>query len=60
MAVPDVGVYLPASDRWFREADIPVAVGDSVIGVYRDRYIYLVSGRSNRDAAPSCWNGGCP
>jgi N-acetylneuraminic acid mutarotase len=49
MAVPDVGVYLPASDRWFREADIPVAVGDSVIGVYRDRYIYLVSGRSNRD-----------
>ena len=49
MVVPDVGVYLPACDRWFREADIPVAVGDSVIGVYRDRYIYLVSGRSNRD-----------
>jgi N-acetylneuraminic acid mutarotase len=50
MVVPDVGVYHPASDRWFRGADIPVAVGDSVIGVYRDRYVYLVGGRSNRDA----------
>jgi N-acetylneuraminic acid mutarotase len=47
--VPDVGVYHPASDRWFRGADLPVAVGDSVIGVYHDRYIYLVSGRSNRE-----------
>jgi N-acetylneuraminic acid mutarotase len=49
MVVPDVGVYHPASDGWFRGADLPVAVGDSVIGVYRDRYVYLVSGRSNRD-----------
>ena len=49
MTVPDVGVYHPVSDRWFRGADLPVAVGDSVIGVYRDRYVYLVSGRSNRD-----------
>jgi N-acetylneuraminic acid mutarotase len=49
MAVPDVGIYHPAGDRWFRGADIPVAVGDSVIGVYHDRYIYLVGGRSNRD-----------
>jgi N-acetylneuraminic acid mutarotase len=49
MVVPDVGVYHPANDRWFRGADIPVAVGDSVIGVYRDRYVYLVSGRSNRE-----------
>jgi len=50
MAVPDVGVYHPASDRWLRGADLPVSVGDSVIGVYRDRYIYLVGGRSNREA----------
>ena len=49
MAVPDVGVYLPASDRWLRGDDIPVAVGDAVIGVYRDRYVYLVGGRSNQD-----------
>jgi N-acetylneuraminic acid mutarotase len=53
MTVPDVGVYHPASDRWLRGADLPVAVGDSVIGVYRDRYIYLVSGRSNREVVSS-------
>jgi N-acetylneuraminic acid mutarotase len=49
MIVPDVGLYEAARDRWFREADLPLPVGDSVIGVYRDRYIYLVSGRSNGD-----------
>jgi N-acetylneuraminic acid mutarotase len=49
MAVPDVGLYEPARDRWFREADIPIPVGDSVVGVYRDRYVYLVGGRSNAD-----------
>jgi hypothetical protein len=47
MAVPDVGMYDPGHDRWFRGKDIPLAVGDAVIGVYRDRYIYLVGGRSN-------------
>ncbi len=48
--VPDVSVYDPLSDRWFRGSDIPVPVDDSVIGVYHDRYIYLVSGWSNNDA----------
>ena len=37
-------------DRWFRGEDIPVPVDDSVAGVYRDRYIYLVSGWSKTDA----------
>jgi N-acetylneuraminic acid mutarotase len=47
MAVPDVGKYEPEHDRWFRQSDLPVAVGEAVIGVYRDRYIYLVGGRTN-------------
>jgi N-acetylneuraminic acid mutarotase len=47
MALPDVGMYEPSRDRWLRGADIPLAVGDSVIGVYRDRFVYLVGGRSN-------------
>lgn len=47
MVVPDVGAYQPSHDRWFRSADIPKPVADSVIGVYRDRYVYLVGGRSN-------------
>jgi N-acetylneuraminic acid mutarotase len=49
MTVPDVGLYEPARDRWYREGDIPLPLGDSVAGVYHDRYIYLVSGRSNGD-----------
>jgi N-acetylneuraminic acid mutarotase len=48
MAVPDVGMYEPPSDRWLRGADLPTPVGDSVVGVYRDRYVYLIGGRSNR------------
>jgi N-acetylneuraminic acid mutarotase len=47
MVVPDVGKYETEHDRWFRQSDMPVPVGDAVIGVYRDRYIYLVGGRTN-------------
>jgi N-acetylneuraminic acid mutarotase len=46
MPVTDANMYQPDHDRWIRIADIPTAVGDSVIGVYRDRYIYLVGGRT--------------
>ena len=45
-AIPDVNIYDPEHDLWLRGADIPVALADSVIGVYRDRYIYLIGGRS--------------
>ncbi len=48
--LPDVNVYEPLTDRWFRAEDLPVAVDDSVAGVYRDRYIYMVSGWSKTDA----------
>jgi N-acetylneuraminic acid mutarotase len=48
--VPDVNVYEPLTDRWYRGIDMPVPVDDSVAGVYRDRYIYLVSGWSKSDA----------
>ena len=48
MAVPDASIYDPATDRWLRGKDMPIGVGDAVIGVYRDRYIYLLGGRSNR------------
>lgn len=48
--LPDVNAYEPLTDRWFRAEDMPVAVDDSVAGVYHDRYIYLVSGWSKTDA----------
>ena len=44
--VADVNAYLPAEQRWYRAADIPVPVDSAVIGVTHDRYIYLVGGRS--------------
>jgi N-acetylneuraminic acid mutarotase len=50
MPVPDVGVYHPATDRWFRGADLPQPVGDAVVGVYDDRYIYLIGGRASHGA----------
>ena len=46
----DVNVYEPLTDRWFRAEDMPVPVDDSVAGVYRDRYIYVISGWSKTDA----------
>ena len=36
--------YLPETDAWTERARVPVEVDDTVALVYRDRYIYLVSG----------------
>jgi len=48
--VPDGNVYETEVGRWYRAADIPVPVDDSVIGIYRERYVYLISGWSKNDA----------
>lgn len=48
--LPDLNVYVPGVDRYYRGADIPTPVDDSVIGVYRDRYIFLVGGWSKTDS----------
>jgi len=50
VTLSDVNVYVPPDHRWYRGDDMPVPVDDSVLGVYRDRYIYLVSGWSKSDA----------
>ena len=44
ITVPDVSVFEPIYGNWARAADIPIAVDDSVAGVFHDRYIYLISG----------------
>jgi len=44
--VPDVNAYIPQDRRWYRGADMPTGIDRAVIGVNRDRYIYLVGGRS--------------
>lgn len=49
ITVGDVNVYVPLDTRWYRGTDIPVPVDDSVVGSYRNRYVYLVSGWSKTD-----------
>ncbi len=65
----DVNVYEPIGDRWFRAADIPVPVDDFVIGVHKDRFIYLVGGWSKDkpvndvqvyDAEKNTWSKATP
>jgi N-acetylneuraminic acid mutarotase len=50
ITVRDVSVYEPEAHRWYRGADLPIPIDDSVLGVYRDRYLYVVGGWSNKDA----------
>src|ERR1039458_3970102 len=45
--VPDLNVFVPIENRYYRGKDIPVPVDDAVIGVYRDRYIFLIGGWSS-------------
>jgi N-acetylneuraminic acid mutarotase len=49
-AIADAELYDPVNRKWYRIPDIPMPVADAVVGVYHDRYIYLVSGWSTTDA----------
>src|SRR5262249_3968338 len=40
----------PGRSIWYRGPDMPLGLDDFVIGAYRDRYIYTVSGFSQGDA----------
>lgn len=43
--VADLSIYEPSALRWYRGAEMPVAVGEAVAGGYRDRYMYVIGGR---------------
>src|SRR5262249_41406960 len=49
-SVRSVEVYIPGRSIWYRGPDMPLGLDDFVIGAYRDRYIYTVSGFSQGDA----------
>jgi N-acetylneuraminic acid mutarotase len=49
MVVHDVNTYSPSTQTWMRGSDVPVAVANFAIGAYRDRYIYLIGGRTNNN-----------
>jgi hypothetical protein len=44
--VRSVEVLVPSRGIWYRAADMPLPVDDSIAAVYRDRFVYLVSGWS--------------
>lgn len=44
--VSDLNVFVPIENRYYRGKDIPVPVDDAVVGVVRDRYIFLIGGWS--------------
>ncbi len=46
MIVANVDAYLPEERRWARGEDMPVPVHDAIVGVIKDRYIYLIGGKS--------------
>ncbi len=48
-SLANLDIYSIDTQRWTRGADIPVPVDDSVVGVYKNRYIYLVGGWSQND-----------
>jgi N-acetylneuraminic acid mutarotase len=69
MTVPDVNSYVADEHRWYRAADMPVPVDSAVIGEDRDRYIYLVGGKSKNgpvnnvqvyDAVKNTWSEATP
>ena len=51
--VSDMNVYVPIDNRWYRGDDIPVPVDDFVLGVYKDRYLFLIGGWSKTEAVRS-------
>jgi len=44
--VSDLNVFVPVENRYYRGKDIPVPVEDAVVGLYRDRYIFVIGGWS--------------
>jgi N-acetylneuraminic acid mutarotase len=52
-SVPSMEMFLPGRGIWYRALDMPVAMDNTVIGVYRDRYIYTIGGRSQGNPVPT-------
>ena len=46
----DLNVYVPFEDRYYRGKDIPVPVEDAVVGLFHERFIYVIGGRSKGEA----------
>jgi len=69
ITIGDVNSFVADAHRWYRGEDMPVPVDSAVIGVNRDRYIYLVGGKSKNgpvnlvqvyDAEKNTWSDATP
>ena len=49
--VSDLNVFVPVENRYYRGKDIPEPVDDAVVGLYRDRYIFVIGGWSTSKGA---------
>ncbi len=49
--VSDLNVFVPVENRYYRGKDIPEPVDDAVVGLYRDRYIFVIGGWSTSKRA---------
>lgn len=45
-SVRSMEVLLPSRGIWYRGEEMPIPLDSTVIGVYRDRFLYTVAGRS--------------
>jgi hypothetical protein len=50
VSLPNLDILELRGRRWRRGRDIPVPVDDAVLGIYQDRYVYVVSGWSQKDS----------
>jgi N-acetylneuraminic acid mutarotase len=71
ITVSDLNVFVPAQDKWYRGRDIPIPVDDAAIGLFHDRYIFLIGGWSSKtgdavrnvqiyDTDTNTWSQGTP
>jgi hypothetical protein len=51
-SVRSMELLLPSKGIWYRAASLPIPLDDTLVGAYRDRYIYTVSGWSQDNATP--------
>ena len=68
-SVRSMEMFLPGRAIWYRAQDMPIALDNTVVGVYHDRFIYTVGGRSQGtpvqtvqvyDAENDKWSEGTP
>ena len=45
-AVRSLEMLMPSRGIWYRGQDMPIALDNTVVGAYRDRFIYTIGGRS--------------